>query len=128
MPEIRNKNLKFKADSDYVRWLDAQDNANASIRFLIQRAIAVYGITDVLEKIAYDGRFSDDFLIGKQSNTNNVDQVTQTQSTIENEEDKAITYNVIASEKVDKQQRVKSEKSDSSVDKENASNFFGTPF
>jgi len=127
MPEIRNKNLKFKADSDYVRWLDAQDNANASIRFLIQRAIAVYGNTDVLEKVAYDGRFSDNFLVGNQR-TNNVAQVTKVQSSIENKKDKVIERDINSSEKVDDHKYIESEENDSSVNKKDASNFFGTTF
>ncbi|MEY8736440.1 hypothetical protein AB9M75_04120 [Lactobacillus sp. AN1001] len=127
MSEIRNKNLKFKADSDYVRWLDAQDNANASIRFLIQRAIAVYGNTDVLEKVAYDGRFADNFLVGNQ-HANNVTHVAQTQLSIENKKDEIIKPDIDLSEKVDQKEHVESEKFDSSVNKENASNFFGTTF
>ncbi|WP_347284084.1 hypothetical protein [Lactobacillus taiwanensis] len=61
----KTKNISYKPNTDVDRWLQAQENSNASIRFLIQRAIGEYGIADVLEKVAYDGKFSDSFLAGK---------------------------------------------------------------
>lgn len=61
----KTKNISYKPNTDVDKWLQAQENSNASIRFLIQRAIGEYGIADVLEKVAYDGKFSDNFLAGK---------------------------------------------------------------
>lgn len=125
----KTKNLSYKTNTNVDKWLQAQENSNASIRFLIQRAIGEYGISDVLEKVAYDGKFADDFLSGKdaastpeveshvkKAKVSKKDDLVTSQEQ-ENEEDDEVT--VVTEQVVD------SDSKKNTVAKDNALNFFG---